>query len=197
MVAAEYPKGLAAIMLTSSGRIPYMGDGAPPLTPEELEWQGRWAANNAREGAYQALQATKPQSLAYGHYDSPIALACWVIEKFQAWTIPGSTQDPPMPMDDLVANVMLYWLNGALSPMWLYMSLGELAQPASTNQRVLVPAGFLFGPGDLMPPAPRSWLERSFNIARVTEAKKGGHFPGLDDPGLLVAEIRALFSRFR
>ena len=110
------------------------------------------------ESGYQLVQGTKPQSLAYGHTDSPLALACWIAEKFHGWTTPGSLGDPVIPMDALLANVMLYWINGSLSPMWLYLFLGEFtSQPQGT--RVSVPASFLLAAQDLSVPPPRSWLE--------------------------------------
>jgi len=51
-----------------------------------------------------------------------MALAAWVLEKFHGWTVAGETADPPLALDDLIADVMLYWLNGALAPMSLYGS---------------------------------------------------------------------------
>ena len=54
--------------------------------------------------------AIRPHSLAYGHTDPPMALAAWVVEKFHGWTVAGVTADPPLALDDLIADVMLYWL---------------------------------------------------------------------------------------
>jgi len=149
------------------------------------------------ESGYQLVQATKPQSLAYGHTDSPMALACWIVEKFHGWTIPGKTEDLPFPMDDLLANVMLYWLNGAVAPMWLYGFLGQLpALPAGV--RVIPRAGFLFSPHDLVLPPPRSWLERIYNdVGRITVCPSVGHFPGMDDADFLAGEIRAFMEEAR
>ncbi len=42
-----------------------------------------WAG---RAGAFAMLQATKPQTLAYGLNDSPVGLAAWLVEKFRAWS---------------------------------------------------------------------------------------------------------------
>ena len=35
---------------------------------------------------YQAIQRTRPQTLAYGLADSPVGLAAWIVEKFRSWT---------------------------------------------------------------------------------------------------------------
>lgn len=100
-------------------------------------------------------------------------------------------------MDDLLANVMLYWLNGAVAPMWLYGFLGQLpALPAGV--RVIPRAGFLFSPHDLVLPPPRSWLERIYNdVGRITVCPSVGHFPGMDDADFLAGEIRAFMEEAR
>jgi len=191
-LALDHPDKLAALLITTPGFMPAVEDSA--LSEEEAAWRRRAFQMMAPESAYQALQGTKPQSLAYGHSDSPIALACWVIEKFHGWTVPGSPGDPPFPMDELLANVMLYWLNGAVAPMWLYFFLNSAAQ-IPPGRRVSTPAGFLLAPNDLVPPAPRAWMERSFNVAHYRVAETGGHFPGLDNADLLIAELQAFCRR--
>ena len=191
-LALDHPDKLAALLITTPGFMPAVEDSA--LSEEEAAWRRRAFQMMAPESAYQALQGTKPQSLAYGHSDSPIALACWVIEKFHGWTVPGSPGDPPFPMDELLANVMLYWLNGAVAPMWLYFFLNSAAQ-IPPGRWVSTPAGFLLAPNDLVPPAPRAWMERSFNVAHYRVAETGGHFPGLDNADLLIAELQAFCRR--
>lgn len=106
--------------------------------------------------------------------------------------MPGTTDDPPFPMDALIANVMLYWINGCIAPMWLCMAVGDPAESSVVPNTV--PAAFLQFPGYLMPPAPRSWVERSFAVARYTVGQGGGHFPALDNSELLFDELRALAS---
>lgn len=196
-LALHHPERLAGILITSAGLMPAVGgsDAAPP-TPEEQAWMAAAEERMRLESGYQLVQGTKPQSLAYGHTDSPLALACWIAEKFHGWTTPGSLGDPVIPMDALLANVMLYWINGSLSPMWLYLFLGEFtSQPQGT--RVSVPASFLLAAQDLSVPPPRSWLERTFEVARFTISPAIGHFPGYENPELLIGEIRACFRAFR
>jgi len=190
LLALNHPENLAGVQLTMPGLRPTIDDAAPPLTAEENAWRSGAAARIAPERGYQLVQGTKSQSLAYAHTDSPIALACWIAEKFHGWTVPGEPVDPPFAMDDLVANTMLYWVNGALAPMWLYMFAGGAA-PIPAGQRVAPPAAFLFSSRDLMLPAPESWLRRMYDVRRVTHAPEIGHFPGLENPAFLAGEIRA------
>jgi len=35
--------------------------------------------------AYDHIQKTTPQTLAYGLNDSPVGLAAWILEKFRDW----------------------------------------------------------------------------------------------------------------
>jgi len=192
-LAQDHPRGLTSFMLTTPGGFP-AAVAPDTLTDEERAWQAAAERYATQESAYQQVQRTKPQSLAYGQTDSPMGLACWVAEKFHGWTVPGSVDDPPFPMDELLANIMLYWTNGCIAPMWLYMSLGDPS--AMAVRPTSVPAAFLQMSKDLVPPAPRSWLERSYNVSRYT-VSDGGHFPGFDNRELLVSELREFARPYR
>lgn len=60
----------------------------PVLTYDKRELEGLKAFQRFREmeEGYQAIQRTKPQSLSYGLWDSPIGLLAWIREKLQTWT---------------------------------------------------------------------------------------------------------------
>lgn len=195
-LALDHPERLAGLLITTPGFSPSF-DPAEPLPEAEAVYWRDAQEMMAPESGYQLVQATRPQSLAYGHTDSPLALAAWVIEKFHNWTIGDSPQDPPFSMDALLANVMLYWLNGSVAPMWLYLFLASgTGFPA--GRKVDVPANFLFAPSDLTPPAPQSWLARMYgNITHYEVAPRGGHFPGMDNPDRLIASLRRVFGARR
>jgi microsomal epoxide hydrolase len=44
---------------------------------------------------------------------------------------------------------------------------------------------------------PRSYAERMYNITRWTKMSKGGHFAALEQPDLLVDDIRAFARTLR
>lgn len=184
-MAFDHADRLAGVMLTLTGATPDFAAG-PPMSSEELAWAGALKDVQAREGAYQLIQGTKPQSLAYAQTDSPIGLAAWIIEKFQGWSVHGTQEDPPFPMDVLLANIMLYWINGPLAPSWLYMFMGEILQ--RRTEKAKVPAAFMVPPTDLFPPIPRATAERLYDVAGYRLAGKG-HFPGLDSPDDLVSAL--------
>jgi len=59
-----------------------------------------------------------------------------------------------------------------------------------------VPAAFAMFPKDISQP-PREWAERFFNVQRWTEMPRGGHFAAMEEPELLVEDIRAFFRPLR
>lgn len=187
-MAYELPHKLSGIMMTSFGGSPDFAAG-PPVTAEERDWLDKFQKAMTSEAGYQAIQRTKPQTLAYAQTDSPVGLAAWIVEKFHGWTVPGTREDPPFSMDLLLANVMLYWINGSLAPSWLYLFLENARVPRQGKAKV--PAVFMVPPDDVFPPIPRSCLERSYEVVDYKLAGIG-HFPGMDSPDTLVAELRRM-----
>ena len=43
----------------------------------------------------------------------------------------------------------------------------------------------------------RRYAERENTIARWTDIDRGGHFAAMEEPGLLVGDVRAFFRQFR
>jgi pimeloyl-ACP methyl ester carboxylesterase len=193
-LGADFPATVAGIHVNMMGLRPHLGDGAPPLTAAEQEWIARAQAVLRHETGYQAIQGTKPQTLAYGLTDSPAGLAAWIVEKFHAWTDPAAPE-PPFPLDTLVTNVMTYWLTGcANTSFWLYTALhrGQGTRLAK-GERVTAPTAFLAAPHDLFPPPPDQWVRRVYDCVRRTDAAAGGHFFALERPDDFVADVRAAF----
>lgn len=176
--------------------MPTINADSTPMSAEEPRWAARAQARMAPESAYQQIQA-KPQSLAFAQIDSPLGLACWIVEKFQRWTIPAEADDPPFAMDWLNAIVMLYWLNGPSAPSWLYTFLRDMSAMAAPDACVKVPCAFTLFPRDLVVPPPREWADRVFNVQRYLVAPTGSHFPAMENPALMTKEILEFFSCYR
>ena len=197
-LALDHPGRLAAIHLNSLGLVPFRGEGAEPLTPEEIAWFTKATKAYQPETGYQQIQGTKPQTLAYGLTDSPAGLAGWILEKFHGWTVPGQGRPPPFPIDHLLTNVMLYWLAGINASTWLYVSLldgsGIHLKP---GEKVEVPTGLLLFPNDLLALPPDAWTKRSYNVVHRREAPMGGHFAALENGPLLMEDMRSFFRKYR
>src|SRR5437764_297593 len=101
------------LVLTMMGLRPHLGEGAPPLTAEEERWQAEARERLRWETGYQAIQGTKPQTLAYALTDSPTGLLAWIVEKFHGWSEPDGDR-PPFSFDQLLTNVMIYWVTESL-----------------------------------------------------------------------------------
>jgi pimeloyl-ACP methyl ester carboxylesterase len=167
------------------------GEELAPLDPAERErtiasWQRYQAWAKDKQG-YADLQSTRPQTLAYGLTDSPVGQLAWITEKFQEWT------DVPIDRDLLLTNVMLYWLTGtAGSSARIYYERAHAAYWGRPDEVSTAPTALADFPQDNF--VPLRWLaERTNNIVRWTSMEAGGHFPALERPDLLIADIRAFF----
>ncbi len=190
------PEAVSASHFNMLGLIPYTGAGTDALSEEERGYVKTVKARMKREGGYQAIQGTKPQTLAYGLTDSPLGLAAWIAEKFHGWPGADATQPPPFPMDRLLTNIMIYWASGCInSSNWLYASLMDGSGAAlAEGERVTVPSGFAFFPHDLFPPPPQSWVARAYNVVHRTDMPSGGHFAAMENPVELVDDMRKFFG---
>lgn len=150
------------------------------------------------ETGYQWIQGTKPQTLAFGLNDSPAGLAAWIVEKFQTWTDGGGVIENAVSRDAMLTNITLYWATGAIgSSFWPYYSRMHRPWPIPEGGTISVPTGYVEFPREILRP-PRSVAEGVYkNIQRWTVAKKGGHFAALEQPELLVREVREFFRPLR
>jgi pimeloyl-ACP methyl ester carboxylesterase len=169
------------------------------LSADEKAWLAKVQGERDEKTAYQRIQATRPQTLGVALTDSPVGLAAWIVEKFHAWSDCGGDPLKRFSMDLLLDNIMVYWLTGtAGTATWLYRGVTQQPNRGLTEgQRVETPTGFAAFPADLAPPPPKEWLERAFNLRRHTEMPRGGHFAALEEPDLLVDDVRAFFRPLR
>jgi microsomal epoxide hydrolase len=165
-----------------------------PRTDDETRWL-QWAQQiRATETAYLQLQATKPQSLGFAMMDSPMGVAAWLAEKYCGWSdLSSGHVDPPFPLDTLLDTIMVYLTTRTfLSATWLYRGMfleGGFSIPE--GRRIEVPTGVAAFPHDLLAFPPRSMVERGYHVVHWTDMPHGGHFAGLEEPDLLLADLRA------
>ena len=151
----------------------------------------------AQETGYQRIQGTKPQTLGYGLNDSPAGLAAWIVEKFRTWSDCDGDLEKIFSKDELLANITLYWVTETInSSVRLYYESMRSGRAGFTQGRVEVPTGCAIFPKELYKP-PRKWVERHYNVTRWTEMEIGGHFAAMEQPDLLVDDLRAFFRALR
>ncbi|GHI09970.1 epoxide hydrolase [Streptomyces cellostaticus] len=172
------------------------------LGPEERErtltsWR-RWSAWMDDASAYALLHSTRPQTLAYALTDSPVGQLAWIIEKFREWTDSEELPEEAVDRDQLLTNVMLYWLTGtAGSSARIYYERAHAAgRGAAPAEPSTAPTALAVFPAELQIPL-RHRADRTENIVRWTEFDRGGHFAAMEEPDLLVGDVRAFFRQLR
>ncbi|MFJ9695436.1 epoxide hydrolase family protein [Kitasatospora sp. NPDC101183] len=172
-----------------------------PLTPAERErtlasWERAKAWSRDRQG-YADIQATRPQTLSYALTDSPVGQLAWIAEKFVEWTDTREHPEGPIDRDHLLTNVMLYWLTGtAGSSARIYYERAHADYWGLPPEPSTTPTALAAFPEEnfLML---RHIAERTNTIVRWTEFDRGGHFAAMEQPDLLVGDIRAFFRQLR
>ena len=146
---------------------------------------------------YGAIQSTRPQTLAYALTDSPAGQLAWITEKFREWT-DGDLPDDAVDRDQLLTNVTLYWLTGTAgsSARLYYENSREGGWGRRAQAPSVTPTGVAVFPYEIAPPI-RPYAERANNIVHWTEFDRGGHFAAMEEPDLLVPDVRAFFRTLR
>ena len=174
------------------------------VTPQEIERMRNRAAELKDQRAYGAIQGTRPQTLGYALNDSPAGLAAWIVDKFWAWSDHGGNLENSFTKDELLTNIMLYWVTQSMpsSTRIYFESQHNQPRPASMTEFKSSgkpsPMGFALFPKEINVP-PRAWVERNMGGALIhwTEMPRGGHFAALEQPQLLVEDIRVFFRKVR
>jgi pimeloyl-ACP methyl ester carboxylesterase len=119
------------------------------------------------------------------------------VEKFRTWSDCNGDVESSYTKDELLNTVMIYWVTQTInSSTRLYYENQRTPWNFGKDDRIGVPCGVALFPGDLSSP-PREWAERSYNVQRWTEMPRGGHFAALEEPDLLVEDVRAFFRDLR
>ncbi|MBL8349451.1 MAG: epoxide hydrolase [Burkholderiaceae bacterium] len=193
-LGAQDPQHCAGIHVTlAMGSRPTLG-GQPG--PDEARALERARYYKDWDSGYSKQQSTRPQTLAYGLTDSPAGQAAWILEKFRAWTDCDGRPENLLSRDELLDNVMLYWVTAsAASSARLYWE--SFGPGRGSAQPVTVPTGVAVFPKEIVPPVRRWMASRYTDIRRWTEMPRGGHFAAFEQPGLLVEDLRAFFGALR
>jgi pimeloyl-ACP methyl ester carboxylesterase len=164
------------------------------LTPAEKSALAGLKHYRAEGSGYALQQGTRPQTLGYGLADSPAGQAAWVVEKYQAWMDCDGHPEKALTRDELLDQVMLYWLpNSAASSARLYWE----SFAKGNRDPVVVPTGISLFPKEIFR-CSRRWVEQRFrNLVHWRELDRGGHFAALERPEVLVDEIRSCFRPLR
>jgi hypothetical protein len=164
------------------------------LTEREQAALAALAYYDREDSGYSKEQSTRPQTIGYGLVDSPAALCAWIVEKFWSWTDCDGDPLNVLTRDELLDNVMLYWLpgTGASSARLYWESFNTV-----NVDPVTVPAGCSIFPKEIIRSS-RRWAELRYTDLRYwNELDKGGHFAAFEQPAAFVDEVRTFFRLVR
>jgi pimeloyl-ACP methyl ester carboxylesterase len=172
-----------------------------PQGIEETAWSEFFAKDQEMEEGYRTQQATKPQTLSYAMMESPVGVAAWIIEKFNSWSdTDGDDIESAYTKDYLLTNIMIYLVTGTFATAsWIYYGRreegGRVLSPE--GKRVEVPTACALFPKELLPWAPRSYVDRIYNVTQWSKFPRGGHFAAMEEPELLVEDVRKFARKLR
>jgi len=185
-LGAVRPEGLLGIHLNT----PYAFPAQIPdtLSPEERYAVDSLALYTGDLGGSNHLQGTKPETVGFALADSPAGQAAWIYEKFQSKTDNHGLAEDALSTDDMLDAISLYWFtNSAASSARIYW---ENRSASMAGPKLTLPVAVTVFPRDI-PRLPRSWIEDTYsNLIHYGEADKGGHFAALEQPEILISEIR-------
>ncbi|HKB39663.1 MAG TPA: hypothetical protein VKD72_24710, partial [Gemmataceae bacterium] len=140
------------------------------------------------------IQGTRPQTLGYALNDSPAGLAAWIVDKFWAWSDHGGNLERSFSKDELLTNIMIYWVTE--TPPSAARIYFEQQFHTGGRKAGRVPVGVALFPKEINIP-PRKWAEERYNLVHWTAMPRGGHFAALEEPTLLVEDIRKFYRKLR
>jgi pimeloyl-ACP methyl ester carboxylesterase len=193
VVLVEQPERIVGYHTTEPGIPgPFPRPERESMSEEERAQRDYAAAWHADEGGYVSMLTTRPLTIAHGLNDSPAGLAAWILEKWWSWTVPpgsGRTLDEFLSLDQVLANVALYWHTRTISSAnWPYYRPDTRQRTAGEQAHVPVGVALTTQPIER---APRAWAERFFpDIRSWVELGRGGHFVAMEEPALLANAIR-------
>lgn len=195
----HFAPAVAAIHCNMLFAMPSADDPDPMAGVTEAELAAFEAAvERISDGtAYMALQGTKPHTIGFALEDSPLGLAAWILEKFESWC--DHRDGPPITIDRLIDNLMLYWLTGtATSAARLYCESMRAGTSAMSDWqgRVDVPTGYALSPYELLQ-TPKAWGEKRYRLVHHAVQERGGHFAAFEQPELFSADLETFAGVLR
>ncbi|MDO8145901.1 epoxide hydrolase family protein [Isoptericola sp. 178] len=161
-----------------------------PTSLARLESLGAFMADGS---AYMALQATRPQTLAYALTDSPVGQLAWLLEKYHSWAAGPDS----LTVQQILTHASIAWFTqSAGSAAHFYADNAALLPTAPVPPPAPPVQEKPFGVGvyreDPAPPI-RAFAEPRYRRLVHWAEHDGGHFAPMEVPSTFVSDLR----RFR
>ena len=173
---------------------------ADPPNPEAIAQMSdserrRFSYFDREESSFYRIQAAEPQTLAYALTDSPVGWLAWMISRFQLLTDNDGDFLTAVDRDTFLTDVTLYWATGTIgSAMRIYREHRLTGGETAPLSRLETPVAYADFPKEVFA-CPFSWITRTYNVVQRTEMPKGGHFAALEQPDLLLDDMRKFFAK--
>ncbi len=197
-IGYKAPPGLAGIHLNMLMFQPTDQERAE-ATPHEQAMLDDAQRYDQQFSGYFKVQATRPQSVGFALADSPVGLAAWIYALFQDVSDNDGDVESVFALDAIIDDIMLYWLpnTGASSARLYWETMQAMRHGGMPAAPMTTPAGISMFPGEQVRVSQR-WAQRRFaNLVHFNELDRGGHFAAMEQPALLVEEVRTTFRKVR
>ena len=190
-LAQRHPEKLLGYHVTDIGYPDHTTDFASLSQPEQA-YAGAIQRWFFAHGAFNLVQATKPQSLAFAMNDSPVGLAAWIMS-FMAGMGLGDDADARFGRDELLTNIMITWLTETAASSFRIYNKNAMQPPTIKGLDTKVPVAVATEapiPGGVR--LPREWADRqtSGNVVQFHDMETAGHFAAWEDPEFYIGDIR-------
>jgi pimeloyl-ACP methyl ester carboxylesterase len=193
-MARQAPAHVIGLHLNLIAVPPPDPDAMKDLTAEEHRRYRAWW--DEKRSTFFNLQSSEPQTVAYALTDSPVGWLAWLTEKFQDLTDNDGDFLHTVDRDAFLGNVTLYWVTGTVgSSMRIYRER-QLSDNDEAPRKMKTPVAYAVFPKEVVA-APERWIDQTYNVVQRTEMPKGGHFAALEQPDLMVQDIRKFFGQLK
>ncbi|KAK4943789.1 hypothetical protein LTR10_016692 [Elasticomyces elasticus] len=168
-----------------------------PLSEREKQGAARSEWFRKEGFGYNIQQQTKPQTLAYGLADSPVALLAWLYEKLHDWT-----DEYPWTDEEVCTWISIYWFSTA-GPAANCRIYRETGRSGPWGQRLTrdtlmqwqpVKIGYSHFPRDIHV-MHSTWTRTLGNCVFEKDHTRGGHFAAWECPEDIVSDLREMFGK--
>ncbi|HWY57665.1 MAG TPA: epoxide hydrolase [Terriglobales bacterium] len=191
-MARQAPTQVIGLHLNLIAVPPPSPDAMKELTAEEHRRYTAWW--DEKRSTFFNLQSSEPQTVAYALTDSPVGWLAWLAVKFQDLTDNDGDFLHTVDRDTFLSDVTLYWVTGTVgSSMRIYRE-HRLSDRDEAPPKVKTPVAYAVFPKEVVA-APERWIDGTYNVVQRTEMLRGGHFAALEQPDLMVQDIRIFFAK--
>jgi microsomal epoxide hydrolase len=190
-MALQVPESVIGLHLNLINVPPPSADAVTTMSADERQRYSQWWDEG--RSTFFNLQSSEPQTVAYALTDSPVGWLAWLAERFQDLTDNDGDFLHSVDRDTFLTDVTLYWVTGTVgSSMRIYRE-GRLSHANNSRIRLKPPVAYAVFPREVVA-SPERWIEQIYTVVQRTEMPRGGHFAALEQPDLMVQDIRLFFA---